>query len=97
MENNSGLQQFILINLDEHQARIYDTRPGWNLLDCTGDIRLKQRYLKEELSKEDIEAWREGVVTEHCRELLMDIGASDTDVRIEYRRENRQYEIEVVE
>jgi hypothetical protein len=65
MENNSGIQQFILINLDEHQARIYDTRPGWNLLDCTGDIRLKQHYLKEELSEVETQAWCDGVVTEH--------------------------------
>jgi hypothetical protein len=97
MENKYGSQQFIFIYLDEYQARICDTGPGLHYLNCAGDMWLKILYLETNLFEEDLRAWCDGVVTEHFRELLTDIGASDTDVRIEYSLENRRYEIEVME
>lgn len=88
----------IFINFDEHQAGIYDTKPGWNLLDCTGDELLKGLYLEQELSDEDRLAWCDGVITGHCREALEGIGGLDAnDVKIEFSRDNRRYEIEVTE
>jgi hypothetical protein len=97
MENKSGLEHYIFIDLDEHLARICDTGPGLHYLNCAGDMWLKKLYLETNSSEEDLQAWCDGEVTEHFQELLTDIGASDTDLQIEYCCKNRRYEIEVLD
>jgi hypothetical protein len=87
---------YIFIELDEHQAAINELRQGWNLLDYNGDVWLKRLYLIQELVEEDFQGWLDGLVTDHCREVLEGIGcAENNEVKISYNRDNGQHEIEV--
>jgi hypothetical protein len=96
-QNNGNPTHFIVIDLDEHLAGIYDTHPGTNYLDCTGDLLLKALYLEQELTQSDIKAWEDDTITDHARELLEDIDVDVAEVSIEYSCEKRRYEFEVTE
>jgi hypothetical protein len=90
-------EKIIVMDFDEHQAMLYEVRPGWNFIDCAGDSNLQKHYLEDGLVKDDYQAWNEGVLTDHCLELLNDTGLDVENVIIKYSYEHRRYEIEIVE
>jgi hypothetical protein len=92
------MERLIFVWLNEHEARVNEVKPGWNLIDCEGDEKLKEMFLEQNLTEEDKQAWCSGEITEHCLMVIDGIGGlEENEIRIEFNRDTRQYEIEVTE
>lgn len=90
-------KRFVAIEFDDHEAMLYEVKPGWIFIDCAGDVFLQARYWEQSLTSNDISDWKAGDVNEHCRELLADTGVEIENVQIKYSHEHRKYEVEISE
>ncbi len=98
MNDETKHELLILIYLYEDQARKIEVKPGWNYLNCFGDVELKRWYLEYELTENDLESYCEGLVTGNCKEKIDDIGGFGINkIDIFFNKEARQYQIDVGE
>lgn len=98
MNKQIGNELVIWIYLYEEQAFLNGRKPGWNAMDCHGDTQIKESFLKYELEEIDLENYCIGIITDHCKEVIDQIGGLDQNcVDIFFNRDTRQYQIDVVE